>query len=311
MRYSTVLLAVLCPAMASMGISWAASGRILEVGPGHDLKRPSAAAAVARHGDVVEIDSGEYIDCAVWTADRLVISGRGSGAVVTLKTCEGKGLFVVRGHDVTIRNLTFTGARVPDANGAGIRAEGRNLTIQNSRFIDNENGVLAAPNPSSTIRISDSEFIRNGSCEKACAHGVYIGAIALLHIERSRFTETRVGHHIKSRALSTRLFANQITDGESGTSSYLVDIPNGGSLVMEGNRLEKGLLTNNGGAAIVIGAEGIKHRTAELVFKNNRFVSSLGRQTIFVRNLTETSAILLDNQILGAVIALSGPGDVQ
>jgi hypothetical protein len=199
---------------------------------------------------------------------------------------------------------------VPDANGAGIRAEGRNLTVERSRFIDNENGILAAPNPQSTIRIRDSEFIRNGSCEKDCAHGVYINAVGLLEIERSKFSETRVGHHVKSRALSTRLIGNEIRDGEHGTASYLVDLPNGGSLVMEGNLLEKGSLTNNRGAAIVIGAEGVKHPTVELLFKRNRFSTRLPT-TVFVRNLTDTQAILLENQIVGNVVPLMGKGTIQ
>ena len=60
------------------------------------------------------------------------------------KSCGGKAIFITLGSDITIRNLTFARARVPDRNGAGIRAEGRNLTVEHSRFIDNENGILAA-----------------------------------------------------------------------------------------------------------------------------------------------------------------------
>lgn len=302
-------VAICAAALAFAGAD--ASARTLEVGPGHDLTLPSAAAAVAQAGDRIEIEPGEYIDCAVWTADRLVIVGRGAGAVVTLKTCEGKAVFVIRGDDVTIRNLTFSHARVPDANGAGIRAEGRNLTVFNSRFIENENGILAGPNPASTIRIYDSEFRRNGSCEKVCAHGIYIDAIALLHIERSTFTETRTGHQIKSRALSTRLIDNDISDGAEGTSSYLVDLPDGGSLEMEGNRLEKGPLSDNGTAAIVIGAESARQKTSKLVFKNNTFVNNTDAHTIFVRNLTGVRAILLENHLIGSVTPLSGNGKVR
>ena len=288
-----------------------AYGRLLEVGPQHDLKRPSAAAAVARDGDTVEIEPGTYEDCAVWTADRLVIAANGPGVVVTTKTCEGKGLFVIRGRDVTVRGLTFSGARVPDANGAGIRAEGRNLTVERSRFVDNENGILAASDPLSTIRIVESEFIRNGSCEKDCAHGVYINAVGLLRIERSKFTANKVGHHIKSRALRTELIGNEIIDGEFGTTSYLVDIPNGGSVVMEDNVLEKGRLTSNREAAVVVGAEGVKHPTTELMFKRNRFSNRLDSITIFVRNLTNTDAVLVENQIVGRVTPLSGKGTVR
>lgn len=285
--------------------------RVLEVGPQHDLKSPSAAAAAARDGDIVQIEPGEYVDCAVWRANQLTIAGKGPGAVISTKTCQGKGLFVIGGRNVTVRNLTFTGARVPDANGAGIRAEGRNLTVERSRFIDNENGILAASDPQSTIRIVESEFAGNGSCAKDCAHGVYIGAVGRLHIERSRFLANRFGHHIKSRALVTELIGNDILDGDKGTTSYLVDVPNGGTVIMEGNVLEKGRLSHNPGTAIAIGAEGMKNPTTKLLFTQNRFSSHLPGTTVFVRNLTNTEAVLVKNQIVGKVTPLAGKGSVQ
>ena len=45
-----------------------------------------------------------------------------------------------------------------------IRQEGRNLTIERVRFIDNENGILGGPSPDSTVIIRNSVFERNGVC---------------------------------------------------------------------------------------------------------------------------------------------------
>jgi hypothetical protein len=77
----------------------------LKVGPNQTYKAPSAAAAVAKNGDHIEIEPGEYFDCAVWNADNLVIEGTDSGVVITDKTCNGMGLFVIWGNNITVRNL--------------------------------------------------------------------------------------------------------------------------------------------------------------------------------------------------------------
>lgn len=139
-------------------------GGILDVGPGHALQLPSQAALGARNGDIILIDPGEDHDCAVWRANRLTIAARAPGVVFTGRTCQGKGIFVIDGSDVTVRGITFTHAEVGDHNGAGIRAEGGNLTIENSHFLDNEEGILAGSTPHSTIRIVNSDFRGNGNC---------------------------------------------------------------------------------------------------------------------------------------------------
>jgi hypothetical protein len=302
---------VLLLAAIGMAATVPASGKTLLVGADQDLKMPSAAAAVAGTDDKIVIDPGEYFDCAIWRANGLTIEGKGDGVVMTDKVCAGKGLFVVDGNDVTIRNITFTRARVPDGNGAGIRAEGVNLRIEHSRFINNENGILANPSPKGTIFIIDSEFSRNGKCEPDCAHGIYINDVALLHVERSKFTETKTAHNIKSRAQRTELIGNEITDGDKGTSSYLVELPNGGSLVMTNNIMEKGANTSNHGTAVSIGAEGVTHRTAELTISGNKFTNDQDRETVFIRNMTATEAVLSGNTFKGKVIPLVGDGTVK
>jgi hypothetical protein len=280
----------------------------LWVGPGEAFKQPSAAIAEARDGDTIEIAPGEYFDCAVVKHNHVTIVGSGPDVVLTDKTCEGKALLVTRGSDIVVRNLTLTRARVADGNGAGIRAEGPNLTVEQTRFTNNENGILAADVPNSTIRILDSTFERNGRCQAACAHGVYIGHIALLHIERTKFFETREGHHIKSRALRTELIGNDIQDGVKGTASYLVEIPNGGALIMQGNMLEKGQHSANLRAAVMVSDEDRSQPVTELLLTQNTFYNNTGNRTAFLGNWSGIDPKLDDNLFLGDVTAVSSQG---
>ena len=288
-------------------------GRVLEVASGGNLPRPSDAARIVQPGDIVRIASGHYVDCAVWpsTASPLTIEAAGGAVVIADKTCEDKALFVVKGHAVTVRGLTFTGAKAPAHNGAGIRAEGRHLIVENSYFIDNEEGILGGLFADGTIVVRDSVFRGNGNCVQDCAHGIYVGRIAELRIERTHFFEQHIGHHVKSRAARTELFGNVIEDGSAGSSSYLVDIPDGGTLVMRGNRLEKGPRSDNPGFAITIGEEGLVNTTSEILIEDNEFTNSATNETVFLRNRTAAEAILRGNRLYGRIRPLEGPGVVS
>ncbi len=292
-------------------LSAGSQARTLTVGENRAFKTPSAAAAVARDGDRIEIQPGSYFDCAVWTANRLTIEGTGDPdkVVIADRTCQGKALFITVGEGITIRNLTLTRARVPDGNGAGIRAEGRDLVVERVRFVDNENGLLSGT-AGGTIVIRDSLFDRNGTCLHACAHGVYVGQLDLLHIENTRFVGTREGHHIKSRAWRTEVVGCTIEDGPDGTASFEVELPNGGSLLARGNTMRKGPKSENHGAMISIGAEGVTHPTPEIVVEDNTAHSDGQWDTYFLRNTATTEAVLRGNRLSGALKALRGPGRV-
>lgn len=290
----------------------AASARILHVGPQAGYKLPSQAAAIARDGDRVVIEPGVYQDCAIWRAPNTIIEGRGAGVIVAGKVCFERGIFIVTGANVTIRNITFSGARGRYHNAAGILGEGTNLTVENSRFLDNDNGILLGGGPTSRVRIADSAFRGNGSCEGACAHGVYAGKpISLLDIERCHFLDTRTAHHIKSRALNTVIADNMIADGDSGTSSYLIDIPNGGNVVIQRNTLQKGANSSNPAVAISIGIEGVKNPSNLMILRDNQFTSALRDATTFVRNSTLTPVISTGNKLTGNVNPLDGIGMVD
>jgi hypothetical protein len=299
------LLLIMMPTVLS------AQPRILDVGPGRTFGLPSAAAAVARQGDVIRIAPGTYEDCAVWRADGILIEGEGiESVIIGNRTCNGKGAFVIPGNDVTVRGVTLTGARSADGNGAGIRAEGINLTVERVRFLRNENGILYAGVGHGSLIVRDSVFVGNGSCEKACAHGIYTGALELLRVERSRFLATREGHHVKSRAFRTEVVGCDIEDGPDGTASYLIDVPNGGAVLLRGNRLSKGPRSSNRSTAISIGAEGVNRPTPEIRVESNVFTLEASYRTVFLTNFTATPALLSENSLSPTSIPLRGDGRI-
>jgi hypothetical protein len=290
----------------------AADARALEVGPGRPFATPGAAAQVAERGDRVLIAPGRYRDCATWRAPDLSIEAAGGEVVILGPVCGDKALFVVAAPRITITGLTFRGARAGPGNGAGIRAEGGDLTIRNSRFEDNQNGILSAAHmPQARLVIEDSVFVGNGARLGDCAHGLYAGQLGLVSIRRTRFEATRACHHVKSRASRTELIDCVIHDAPPGRASYLVDLPDGGDLLLQNCDLRKGPHSGNRRAAVVIGAEGARLPTASLQILGNRFENLQPHRTIFVRNLSGTPALLIGNALSGPVRPLQGPGSVR
>jgi hypothetical protein len=290
------------------------SAATLEVGAGRQYPLPSAAAAAAHDGDRVVIAAGRYADCTAWKANNLTIEGAGPDTtVITGKACAGKALFIAQGNAITIRGLALTGAHVPDFNGAGIRAEGGDLTVEHVRFANNEDGILAGALPGKTIIVRDSEFVGNGTCEGGggCAHGVYVGRIGLLRVEHSRFFQTRAGHDIKSRAQRTEVIGCDLEDGPEGTSSFAVDAPNGGAVVLRDNIVEKGPRSENHTAAFMIGEEGVTQPTPEIIVAHNTFRVEGGYSSYLVFNATPTRAVLTGNTLVGDASPLHGNGSVK
>ena len=242
--------------------------------------------------------------------NRFTIEGDGD-VVMKDKTCAGKAILVIDGTKVTVRGLTLENARVPDQNGAGIRAEGGELLVENTKFLDNENGLMSANDPKISIRVVDSTFIGNGACRPTCSHGIYAGHNKFLRVEKSHFLNQHEGHHIKSRAQQTEIVGCDIADGPTGNSSYLIDIPNGGGVLIAANQIRKGKMTANGGSAIAIGEEGDINPPAPMIVRDNNFVNEQDRPTVFVRSFASSPVTLSGNTLAGVVTPLAGLGTVK
>ena len=89
----------------------------------------------------------------------------------------GKAIWVITGDDTTVENVEFTGATVADSNGAGIRQEGKNLTVRGCYFHDNQDGILAGDKPPARRSSSKrTEFAHNGAGDGQ-SHNLYINHV--------------------------------------------------------------------------------------------------------------------------------------
>ena len=261
---------------------------------------PSAAAAIAQTGDVIKISAGDYRgDVATWSANNLTICGVGGRARLFAdgKNEGGKGTWVFRGANPTIDSIEFHDSTVPDQNGAGIRAEHvGDMLIRNSGFFDNEDGILGAED-AATVTIENSEFARNGYGDGQ-SHNIYIGPAARLTVRNSYFHEARIGHNLKSRAKETHIENSFFMDGPNGTSSYLIDTPNGGLVYLRGNYFQKGPNADNS-IAIAFGAEGLKWTVNTLEMVHNTVVMTRSGGTFLNASGSTQSVKLTANIFAG------------
>ena len=229
----------------------------------------------ARDGDTILVMPGEYNgQVAVITQKKLTLQGVGKRPVLRAggRHAEGKGILVVRDGDVTLENIEFRSARVPDGNGAGVRLEKGRLLVRRCAFFDNEMGLLTGNHADAELTVEDSEFGDAPKTNGSLPHLLYAGRIAKLRITGSRFHEGFEGHLIKSRARESFIAYNMILDGWVGEASYEIDLPNGGLATIIGNVIGQGPERQNP-VVVAYGSEGKPWPNSALYLSHNTLLS--------------------------------------
>ncbi len=286
-----------------------ANAETLYVGENQKYGSINEIQSILSDGDIIEIVPGVYRDCALFYANDITIRPKGWGKhkeKVRFQdvTCEGKAIFVIAGDNVVIEGIEFVNAKVPSKNGAGVRMEGTNLTINHSYFLNNEMGILAGENRDSEIVIRNSIFELNGKELPRWGHGIYDDGAKLLRVIDSLFIKQKTGHHIKTRAYNAEIIGNEISDGMDGNASYSVDFANGGNILIENNIIQKGPLSDNTTTAICIGCEGGRNESKSIIARNNEFTNNTAKTVVFLRNLTSTKEELENNVFKGGKVTL-------
>lgn len=255
-----------------------------------DLKR---AVARAEPGATIEIAQGRYDLTDLKLPRDVTLVGRGEVVFFSSQPVAKGILNPLPGASLYVENITFRGAASPDENGAGVRHDGDDLTVVNCAFEDNENGILSTGSERGRIRIRGSSFLRNGFGD-GYSHGIYVVRAASLDISDSTFTDTRIGHHVKSLADRTRVTGSTLDDGD-GRTSYSIDVSGGGDVFIDGNVI---IQSADGDNSAIINYDLTRGgEAAGLTITNNR-IRNRHRNGRFLRNETDVKPTLSDNEIV-------------
>lgn len=266
------------------------------------------AIASAKSGAVIEVPRGDYdlTDQKIYRSVTLKGSADGKTVLRSASVTE-KGILVpLVGVDLKVENITFAGARSWDRNGAGIRHEGRNLTVINCRFIGNEDGILSTGDKNGVITIERTLFRENGFGDGQ-SHGVYVDGAAMVDVRDSKFVSTKIGHHLKSLTKKTVVRGTTFDDGH-GRGSYAIDASRGGELIAENNVFVQASDAENHS---IINYDLTRGGSADgLVIQGNKIINRF-RGGNFLRNDTKLAPVMSGNEIEnlgGKPLALTSPG---
>jgi hypothetical protein len=155
---------------------------------------------------------------------------------------QGKGLIVQQGRAATYEDLIFKNVVVSDDNGVGVRVEGDGTTtFRRCEFRDSQEGILTN-NSSDCAIVMENCVGDNLGAGDGQSHGVYCGTIGSFTVTGGSWTNSKVGHLLKSRAARTRIENVQLVEG---AASRAIDLPNGGVVEILGCTISQSQATNN------------------------------------------------------------------
>ena len=263
--------------------------------PYSDLK---SAVRNLKDGDTLFITEGVYRTPITIFKNNVTIKGIGH-VIFEKSAARGKGFILSQGDNLTVENIECRFVSVRDGNGACIRLEGVNLTLNHVYFHDAQEGILETSKHPGNIYIYDSRFEQLGF--NGQAHGIYTNK-ANLYIYNSLVLASKgEGHALKVRG-ENLLVESSIIASLSSRDSRLIDMPNGGRLTVANSILAQGPKSANG-QVIGFGLEGITNKVNKIdLIGNIIYLERLGENYLLVKPEGQSSNIAVkqnQNVIIG------------
>ena len=267
----------------------------LTVGHNQQYATIAAAVAAARNGDTVSVLAGTYVNdvATIRTNISLVASG---GQVVLLGTnaLPSGGALLTVAATATVDGFVFANAHAADGTAAGLLQTAGALTVRNSLFTGNQNGLLSTAGSTATVSVQGSEFANNGN-GTAFSANISVGAIQSLGVASSYIHDAAGGDEVKSLAHGTTVTNSRIEDNAAAAATVL-DLPNGGTVSVQNSVLQKGARST--AAAVIRFGGGTAYANSSLSVGGNTLVTDKAG-ALLVQNSTTATAAVNANQLFG------------
>lgn len=298
----------------------------LAVGPNEAYATLGAAARaeVAGNSYTINMDPGIYGDgdeFAEFVAPT-VLNAVGVTITTTSPSPNLKGVLTTT-FPLTVNGMTFIagpGSGISTADGgnsSAIREQSNtaNTLIVNGVTIENfQEGILTGSDSGQVyldqVTIINSQFINNGNPDpNAFQHGVYVGDANSLTVTNAMVCGQLIGHDIKSRAAQTTITGSSLFVGTNtgapagcsiGSASNAINLPNGGSELIDRNNLVQGDANQNG-TLIDYGGEGYVFSSDSLVVTRTKFTNVGTRSAIGMQIFPDT----VNNIVCPVVVSIS------
>lgn len=186
-------------------------------------------------------------------------------------------------------SVTFRGIEIANANGQGWQGEPNqagiklnagtcgNFTVDCCYIHNCDDGILGGDVGTNVI-IENTEIAKCGSAT-GFSHNAYIAPCNSITVNNVLSWGAVIGHCFKTRAAQGSITALRAFDGEYGTASYLLDMPDGGDYTISNSTFSKGLHASNA-PLVHYGAENqSSHPVNQLTIKNCVFINNIPLNT--------------------------------
>jgi hypothetical protein len=211
-----------------------------------------------------------------------------NGLGTSNNTLGQSAVYFDKSENIVFENIDIDGNGATYVGKAGIYVNGaKNLTLRNLRIHgfkgSDANGIFGTDNNRGILRLENIELFDNGGANGP-EHNIYINRSSLdqnftVYMRGSWSHDAYYGHLYKSRAQRNILVGNYFmgTRSTNGvqTENYLVDIPEGGTLVMQNNVLVKNF-SGDGSNGIFVTFAGENQNNAStdtVLIENNTFTA--------------------------------------
>jgi len=233
-----------------------------------DTLRLDKALDSAQSGQLILLSAGVYRQAGIIRVNDMTILAE-PGAHLTETAVDGKGALLLQGENLLVEGLECSRVVVSSGNGACLRQDWGSFTLRGVHFHDSQMGVLTGHKGGKVV-IEDSFIHDSGRYQPGnYGHNVYTNSGELYFRRSWSLRAANEGHELKSRSRIT-IIENSLLASINSEDSRIVDIPEGGELVIRDSLLGEGPFSSNWE---IIGY-GLEVNKAELPYPINKILIS-------------------------------------